>query len=260
MEGGIMSDLDYGKYARLQETTISTKYKWWLPGVQLAGSGAVVDQSGNAANAALGADAVDGTVWGNAGYFTTIESGNEQSVIIPEAKFDWNMANGESLLISFRVLDPDLASGLDGIVGNWNVGGKSGVRFMFNSTGSGIACALSDEVNTTVTAYSGPLADAAEHHVCALIDGSLKTIDVWVDNVLRVDGHDASSVTGATNVDSNDFYIGSDSNAADTVGGKFRDFHCLTWIGGIPTNITEIVSLLNSRIYWPLSDTDFEGL
>ena len=235
--------------------TPSSSYGWWHPIVHQTQTGNVLDLSGQGAHGAQGADVVDGTMWGTPGWAICAESLNSQGFQVPAAKFTWDMANGDSFLLSFRAKDATAVS--DGFVGNFQTGGLPGFRLLLDINGQ-IRPNIADGVNSAVPLAAGPdLSDGSEHVVSVAVDGAAKEMYMWGNGVaLSLSGatnFDVSAVTGSTEA-ARVFGFGNDSITTDTVGISFSDIHMLVFpASGLPSNVSALVKLLRDRPYLPLT-------
>lgn len=249
--------MDYGKTTRVQDITTASAYQFWLPCQQASPDITVNDQSGNSADAVLGADLTSAEVWTNAGWATTKKSASNETFSVPVADISWDMAQGESFILSFWTDALDKTS-VDGIFGTCDANGETGFRALIHTTGSLRGVGVGDD--TAIIAYAagylGADLSAGVHHTVITVDGSAKTLSVWQDGVNLLDGFDVSAASGTTQPTQNLFF-GSDSATNDSIGGQWRDIHFLVWAGGLPTNIGEIVNLLNTRPFYPLSQDEF---
>jgi len=245
-----------GLTTRVQDIAISTAYKFWLPGAQTAGSGNVVDGSGNGNDGVLEAGLSDANCWATAGYFSSI-AGTASGIAVPNAASDYDLSAKESLIFSTVINGANLAVSA-GIIGN-TLGPGPGYRLV---RGGGVTFSLSDGTNfiNSVFGTSAALLNSTDQTLTAMVDGLTNVCYLFLNGVFVLSTSTAA-VTGST-ASTHPFVFGSDSNpgTGNTYAFSYRDANTLVFGNdsngdplGLPTNIIEIAKLIHSRRGIPLS-------
>lgn len=231
----------------------SANYKFWLRGAQAAGTGAVVDESGNGAHGALNS-LVDAACWANAGAFTTgTVAGHVVSVAID--KIAWDLAQDQSLILPFWINRANPASGGIAVLGCEST--IPDVGFSIRSDVSGNLY-LKLRNDTTTAAYAtNPMAalDGTWHHCVVAIDGVSKTLYYYLDSVVTGAGIDISGFTAST-LPNKILTIGAQSILTTPYAYQFRDVQMLVINGGLPSNLQTIINKLYSQPYMPVAASD----
>lgn len=240
-----------GQTKEWDNITPSTAYKFFYPGAQ--GTGDLTDQSGQGNNAAAEANLTDGNMWANAGYFSSV-AGQFSGIAIPAAVLDWDMALGQSIILSFSM---NIAVAVDDGLAGEHPSAGAGIRYIGTIAGTTLTPYISDGSAEESLGSFGAVLDGANHNVLIAIDGGTKMGYTFTDGEAVGIDVNVSAVTGST-VSANDFVFGSDFNgaAAKTYAGQFGGGHGLVFQGGLPGNLTELAKKIHSSPLYPLSVSD----
>lgn len=237
----------------------SSRYKFFIPGQQFIGSGAIAkDKSTNAADAAFMASLTDGAGWANPGYFTT-GAGSNLGLSIPASKVLFNLAT-QSIIFSCRVKkagpvaseaimgcgDPSTSQGFY-LSMRAASGSVSKVRPVLHTSG-GVVSGLADSVATFGEAA------ATDHVITLAIDGLTKGVYLYCDGALS--NTYAAAFTGGTTVTTAFAFGASNTSAGTTVAGQFSGAHFLVMTGGLPMNIGVLAQKLAATPHLYLTDAD----
>tara|TARA_R110002012_G_scaffold8076_4_gene37507 strand:+ start:3439 stop:4203 length:765 start_codon:yes stop_codon:yes gene_type:complete len=199
-------------------------------------------------------------VWTNSGWVTT--AGNQTSVPTPknaggliiEPQPDFDLVQGDSLLMMFWVKMSSPTSGSEKIIGTIARNAEAG----FNITSGGGSSdqtqlsIFSSESNSPQQVLSGRWLDGKVHHIAVAIDGATKFGQWFIDGVPAKDVDESGSLQnvvdlgGSTKNSNDEFYgygiSGDGSGNEESFEGQFRDIHTLVFNNsGLPHNVQEIV-------------------
>ena len=240
---------------------LTNEYKLYIPAAQPVSSGNAIDLSGNNNIAVIDSGTTDAAVWANAGFITTTLAapGAGKGLTIQKVSnnspLQWNMQNGQSLLLAFKLNIPTLPTGSASrqIIGDLStVGGLSIV--VGEASLAGGAGRLSVRVrdasvnNTYAPTSSAPqLVANTTHSVLVWINGVSKQLTVYVDGVVSgmQNSQSLSSITGSTvsNAGFNFGYYGDLAAISGTTGIKVSNVHALVF-NTVPNNISSLLSHL----------------
>jgi hypothetical protein len=244
--------------------TPSPNYRAWLPGIQAAGTGAVLDRSGKSANGVIvggSADTAltDGEVWANAGWFSSVAvaAATPKVIVMDRTRMQVDGVT-QSFLFSIQVQKaaPAASEAIVGFGSTTGGTGSAGWYLSARATNSKVRLIAYDGTTLFNPADStlNPF-DNTPHTLAVAFDAVTKQAFVWMDGVLS-DGPLATGITGSlipTGAGFN-FWVGGVSLVPNTSGvGRWRDLHYLAFNGGLPTQITNLVRIINQRPFVPLS-------
>src|SRR5574343_244142 len=234
--------------------TLSSKYRFFIPGTQHAGTGNAKDRSPNAADAVLGAGLADATAWGNKGYFTTAAAVNGFASI-PLAKSSFDL--GSQSVIFSMLLNKAAPAARGGIYGNADGISAQGfylscrittgkVRPVLNTSG-GVVSGLAD--STAV------FANGTDHVITVAIDGITKQVFLWMDGTLS-DTYNNAFTGGTTPTQS--AAVGMNVGTAGGTGfaQKCKGLHLLVMDGGLPLNISHVAQRIDAGSLLPIGEVE----
>lgn len=275
-----MTHFNYGKFTRLQDITVSSKYLGWWPCTQDGSLGGdpddAIDQSGqgNDIDSSI-ASAADATLWDVLpGYASFPDSASvSHRIAIPASLIGsagtnpWDFGAGESALIMFRrsaVKGTGVTA--NSIIGSSWTNSVKGIRvtagqddglYSLTLFGGGTNINIGDwgtDVDITGQDFDFIFA----------FDGAAQTVDVYIDGIIETGGTadyqavDISQWTtncGGSTADAQPFAFGGVTNVNAQRETYLRDINFLKWSGGLPSNIQDIVDWYSSSLYEPLSST-----
>ena len=254
-----MATKDLGRVTRKQDKTPSTKYKFWLPGVQAVASGDVVDRSGNINDFTLGGGTIaDSDVWANPGYFSSI-AGVDNGVISGLGIAPFDLVAGDSIILAFWI-NAALPASSAVHIGEAANSANNGILITPRTDGK-MSISIADGLaNTLVGIGNSIFIDSSDHHFVFALDGATKTAYLWNDAVIVAwqSPSDLTTITGDTKNTTKQWNFGSNKLTGTSIAMQFRDAHHLVFPAqGLPTNMTDIVNKLKSSPFYPLQDSDF---
>lgn len=209
---------------------IASRYKFFIPGSQFAGSGNAKDLSGNNADAVIDSGTSDAAVWANKGYMTSAAGANG-GLYVAAAKSSFDLST-HSLIIAGVV---NIASGASSVffAGNGD-GSNQGIYLAGDVNGKLVAfVSTSDAMATSLGASTAVIRDGTDHAVVVALDSVTKSAYYYVDGTLSDQA--ANAFTGSTTIATN-FYVGAVAGGT-AVAAKFNGLHMFTMSGGLPSNI-----------------------
>jgi len=243
-----------------KDVTVSSKYLFWLRGVQGVGSGAVVDESGNGANGVLNS-LTDAACWANAGDFTTGTLAGHV-VSIPANKFPWNGAS-QSLILKFNINLVNPAA-FGAVISCESAAADIGLSIRTDNLGN-IYPKL--RYLTVANAYNAEkilAMDGTPHQCVFAFDATSKMLYSYLDTVpagpgIDISGHyDAvDALTGipdSPTVVNQDLVFGAQNKTTAPWAAKFNGVEALVFDGGLPSNLQSIVDQLFSQPRFPITD------
>lgn len=239
--------------------TPAANYRFFLPGAQPVGSGAVLDKSGNGNNGLIEAGTSDAAVWANVGSITTTSAatGTGAGVSVPAVNslspMGFDLANGKSLLWALQVKIPTNPTGsaLRVIAGSLT-GASGGIVLYMGEASAAFAGRVTVRIrnaggtnNTYNTPTTAPLInDGNIHSVVVFVNGTNKTLTVYVDGTASAyqNAQDISAIAATVQVPNSGYGLGhyGDPSATGTLGTQTRNHHCLIF-DTLPSNINSIV-------------------
>lgn len=240
---------------------------WYTKGFHLKlneGTGTPADSAGSKT---VTVGSAISNLWSNSGWASAVTSSGAGT---PDASGgfyvdqpDWNMNDGDSLILAFWMKAP---APNDKIIGTRFRSTESG--FYIVNSGSQHLLSLVIE-NTNGDAISGRLTqrgvfDDSPHHVCIAIDGATKRLFLFVDGLPQRDvdlDFDLSSLDGYDTKNDNagllGFGIAGDGGGDEkSYASQYRDIQCLVGEGvGLPFNITDVVKYMLTNPYQTLQDS-----
>lgn len=193
---------------------------------------------------------------------------------------DWDLAAGNSFILSVRLRQNYSGNTENFLMGNRASGAAGWSLVAVPATGAPtfrtLRFRLSNRVVQTFTT-DYPTAtfetlDGNEHHFCVMVDGVTGLLYGWVDGsivnavssgTVTMNGANVRSVLSTTtsptfNATPQAFQIGIQPGTTNSsIGYQMRDLHMLVIpSGGLPANYVQIMNLLRSRPFVPLSASD----
>lgn len=246
--------------------TPADQYRFFIKAAQPVGSGNAADLSGKGANATIDAGTTDAAVWANAGFMTSTGAvpgagkGLTVAAVASKSPLNWDLSRGQSLLLAMQVNFPALPTGSASRQFSGDLTSIGGVSVLVGEAslagGAGrLAVRVRDSSgnnNTYMPTIAAPLLVAGQtHNVVVWIDGTAKTMTVYVDGVASgfQSAQSLASLVGATvaNAGFNFGYYGDGAAASGTTNAKFANVHALVF-DTVPLNIDQLITLLNRQI------------
>lgn len=248
---------------------LTNEYKFYIPAAQPVSSGSAIDLSANNNIATIDAGTTDSAVWATPGFMTTtgaapgVGKGLTVQKVLNNSPLQWNMQNGQSLLLAFKLNIPTLPTGsaTRQIIGDLSlVGGLSivvGEASLAGGAGRLSVRVRDTSTNNTYTPNSSApqLVANTTHSVVVWVNGTSKQLTVYVDGVVSgmQNSQSLSSITGSTvsNAGFNFGYYGDLAATSGTTGVKVSNIHALVF-NTVPNNISSLLSHLILNVSRPI--------
>lgn len=206
------------------------------------GSGSTLsDQSLNLNNGTI---SVTTNSWGNAGKFTTTESGASNQAARLSVPLGWDMRT-DSLIIAMQ-LDCVAPASATHIIGN-TTGTAAGFSMRAESSGL-FRMNVADGTNQVLTLSDTTAMDGAEHTFVLAVDGVEKLKYCWIDGVIDslLNGVSCAAVTGST-AGGGTFSIGSAASSNAAAAAIFDNVHVLRLPNrGLPSDMASLVAAFHA--------------
>lgn len=221
----------------------------------------IKDWSGNGNDMLFGAATSDLQAFATAPYMSNASSGANDNALgrLSAATFaDAFVWPTSSMFVHFRVLFGTLVAGRS----FWGCGNSSpavsGPRMsvdssdtsklnlqFFHSGGTiSIGASAAEACSTTV-----------QHSIALGIDGPARQATIWIDGVRDLSLNQDSLNAAVTATMTGDLRIGG-AYSTNAQAANFADYHVLTWVGGLPSNIDAVAAKLATVKYQRLMESE----
>lgn len=250
----------------IKKATPSSRYFGFWPGMQDAtdGNTAILDKSGKGRNLILGASATYGAVTPTSQYATIVGSVNasDKSLATADA-FVWDMFAGQSLIMQCTMNAAVPGAQAHVFNARGASGDVKGFGLTVDSAGRPVA-----QVRDTGTTFgsntpSNVITDSTPHIVTVVINGTAKTIQIFVDGTPISTHATPQAITatgGSTQADGparwgaqGDFVTSSTPTWVNGANLLLRHMHLIV-MDSYPANISAILAELLRNPHRPLSN------
>lgn len=220
----------------------------------------IKDWSGNGNDLQFGANTNDSTAWGTAPYLWGASSGSADNCIgrLPVATLNarWSWPT-QSLFAFFRVKCGTLVPGRT-IFGCGASSSVHGPRIALDSSDGDQATVLWYGASATVTLGTTAAAcfsTSVEHSIAVGFDASTLRGTAWIDGERDLTVSEISIASAGTVLPTADLRLGG-ATATNCQAAGFRDYHVMSFDGGLPSNIDDLVARLHTSMHCRLRSVD----
>lgn len=223
--------------------------------------GVVEDKSGNSNHMEFGANINNVNIWTEAPYLTGASSGSADTALARlavatlNARWAWPT---HSLVAFFRVKVITALTVGRSIWGNGVSTSVHGPAIALDSTTGAhariIFCGGTTAITVGDTAAS-PFVLNEEHSIGVAFDGPSQQATAWVDGERDLSIDRISLASAGTVLPTTDLRIGGRA-ATNAQAASFRDYHLLSLLGSLPSNMDAIMARLHTSLYSRLRSVD----
>lgn len=219
----------------------------------------VKDWSGQGNDLTFGA-CLDTQIWATAPYMSSISSGSVDgslaNLAVATLNANWSWPT-QSMLAFFRVKCGTLVPGRT-IFGCGASSSVHGPRISLDSTNGDQATVQFYGASSTVllgTSAAVCFSTSDEHSIALGLDASTLKGSLWIDGERDLSVNNIGISAAGTVLPTTALRIGGATSTNSQIG-NFRDYHLLSFTGGLPSNVDDLVAKIHTSLYCRLLSTD----